>query len=327
MYTTHVGSFPLEYSEENVLKVFHDMIEIGIDYPPYPQLRDFITIFLKPLIENNILKEEGKKLILHKQLQEGFPPPSIDHVIYEAEKIADELKRDENLKFMTIRGCITGPFTLSSQIQLTSKDYGLTNSLLKNKDLVLKHMVKLVRSYANYLHDKLKFKFIVIDEPILSIMVGAKKIMFEYTIEDIIKALDTILNEINFTGIHVCGIIPAILKEILLNTKCIKVLDDEFKDTPRNFNVYSKEDLERNDKYISLGCVSSKNITIESEEEIMKIVNEGINRFGSRLLMIKPDCGFRTLLDISRDPNKAYEIAIEKLRRIVNVSNMLKSII
>ncbi|MEM1549846.1 MAG: methionine synthase, partial [Candidatus Methanomethylicia archaeon] len=128
----------------------------------------------------------------------------------------------------------------------------------------------------------------------------------------------------DFAGIHVCGIIPPLLKEVLLNTKTIKVLDHEFKDTPRNINVYIKEDLEKYDKFISFGCVSSKNPIIESEEEIMHLVNEGLNRFGSRLLMIKPDCGFRTLLDISRDPNKAYEIAIEKLRRIVNVSNMLK---
>ncbi|MEM3885619.1 MAG: methionine synthase [Candidatus Methanomethylicia archaeon] len=322
MYTTHVGSFPLEYCIENVIKVFHDMIEIGIDYPPYPQLRNFIGIFLKPLIELNIIVEERNKYILNAPIRESFPL-KINIRIDEAEIIAEEAEKGKS-KFKDVRGCVTGPFTLSSQIQLTQRGTGLSSTLLSNKDLVLKYMVKFVRSYVEYFYDKLKFKFIVVDEPILSLMVGARKILFEYSIEELIEALNTILYGIDFAGIHVCGMIPPLLKEVLLNTKTIKILDHEFKDTPRNINVYIKEDLEKYDKFISFGCISSKNPIIESEEEIMHLVNEGLNRFGSRLLMIKPDCGFRSLLDISRDPNKAYEIAIEKLRRIVNVSNMLK---
>lgn len=325
MYTTHVGSFPLEYCKENVIKVFYDMIKIGIDYPPYPQLRDFIRVFLNPLIESNIIREEKSKYILNIPIQENFQlPTSIK--IDEAEIITKEIDLDK-LKFKEVRGCVTGLFTLSSQIQLTQRGAGLSSTLLSNKYLVLKYMVKFVRSYVEYLHDKLKFKFIVIDEPILSLMMGAKKILFEYSIEELIEALNTILYGIEFAGIHVCGTIPPLLKEVLLNTKSIKVLDHEFKDTPRNINTYTREDLEKYDKYISFGCVSSKNPIIESEEEIMHLVNEGLNKFGSRLLMIKPDCGFRSLLDMSRDPNKAYEIAMEKLKRIVNVSNMLKNTI
>lgn len=322
MYTTHVGSFPLEYSEENVIKVFHDMVNIGIDYPPYPQLRDFIRIFLKPLIESNIIREEGRKFILIKHFGE-ISLSSINVKIEEAE-IVTEKARLKNMGFKAIRGCVTGPFTLSSQIYLTLEETGLSATLLKDKSTVLNYMIEIIRKYVEYLYRRLNFKFIVIDEPMLSFMVGVKKVLFDYKIEEIIKALNKILHGIEIAGIHVCGIIPPLLKEVLLNTETIKVLDHEFKDTPRNLNVYLKEELEEYDKYISLGCVSSKNPIIESEEEIMHLVNEGLNKFGSRLLMIKPDCGFRTLLDVSRNPNKAYEIAIEKLKRVINVSSKLR---
>jgi len=37
LFTTVVGSFPLEDTEENMKRAFEDEINIGIDYPCYPQ--------------------------------------------------------------------------------------------------------------------------------------------------------------------------------------------------------------------------------------------------------------------------------------------------
>jgi len=49
MRSSHVGSFPLSYSDENIKRIINDMAKIGLDVPPYPQLRSFIEIYLQPL--------------------------------------------------------------------------------------------------------------------------------------------------------------------------------------------------------------------------------------------------------------------------------------
>jgi len=323
MYTSHVGSFPLPPSDENVVKVFRDLIVIGIDYPPYPQLRDFISIFLNPLIEVGLIGEFNGIFSLSKPISDDFYLPILKPKILEAELIA-EIIRVEKPFLEGVRGCVTGPFTLASQIQLTPERRDIFSSMLSRRSFVLQYMVNLVRRYVEYLHNELGFKFIVVDEPILSVIVGSNKILFGYTAEDIINVFDTVLSGIDFAGVHVCGLIPPILKDILLNTRYVKILDHEFKDIPRNIEVYSFNELERCDKFISFGCVSSKNPSIESENDIAKLITIGVERFGNRLIMVKPDCGFRGLLGYFKNPEDAYRVSIEKLKRIVNVAKKFR---
>ncbi|MCC6058334.1 MAG: methionine synthase, partial [Desulfurococcaceae archaeon] len=56
MRTSHVGSFPLDYSYDNVKRAVLDMNRIGVDVPPYPQLRNFVEIYLKPLEDAGCLR-------------------------------------------------------------------------------------------------------------------------------------------------------------------------------------------------------------------------------------------------------------------------------
>jgi 5-methyltetrahydropteroyltriglutamate--homocysteine methyltransferase len=319
MYTSHVGSFPLPHSDENVVRVFHDLIAIGVDYPPYPQLRDFISIFLNPLSEIGLISEFNGVFSLSKPISDDYSFPLLKPRILEAELVA-EIIRVEKSSFKAVRGCVTGPFTLASQIQLTPEKKDIFSSTLSKKNFVLQYMVNLVRRYVEYLHNEIGFKFIVVDEPILSVIVGSNRILFGYTAEDIINAFNTILSGVDFAGVHVCGLIPPMLKNILLNTGCIKILDHEFKDTPRNIEVYRFDELERYDKFISFGCVSSKNPNVESEDDIAKLINVGVERFGDRLIMVKPDCGFRGLIGYFKNPEDAYKVSIEKLKQIVNVA-------
>ncbi|RLE54879.1 MAG: hypothetical protein DRJ40_09890 [Thermoprotei archaeon] len=323
MYTTHVGSFPLDFTRDNVLRVFHDMINIGIDYPPYPQLRNFIKIFLDPLVDIHVLKLVNSKYVINISLSElkNLPLPAVR--LEEAEIVASIVKK-ERICVEAIRGCVTGPFTLASEIQISERETrGLFTSALSSKDFVLKYMTRIVREFVTYLHDVLGFKFIVIDEPVLSVIVGSRRILFDYTIEEISKCLDEVLQGVELAGVHVCGRVPPLLKDVLLSTRYVKVLDHEFKDNPKNLTVYTKDELEKYDKFISFGCVSSRKPVIESVEEIMDVVKRGIDTFGSRLLMIKPDCGFRGLAGFFENKEKAYEVAIEKLRRIVEVKRRL----
>lgn len=328
MYTTHVGSLPLEYSRANAHKAFMDMLRIGLDYPPYPQLQNFITIFLKPLLDRGVIKFDGHRYIYNPEVN---PPPLDFKVEVEEAEAAAEIIKTQRFRVEGVRGCVTGPFTLSSQVYLaTGAGVGLTaisslsNTLLSRRELLMGFMVDYVKKFIRYLHEDLKFNFIVVDEPTLSVIVGARRIMFNYTPEDFIKVFNSLLSGVSLPGLHVCGLISPLLRDILLNVSALRVLDHEFKDSPRNFNVYLRGELEDYDKYIALGCVSSKSLRVESEEEVLKFVLMGREKFGDRLLMIKPDCGFRGLLEASRNPMEAYEAALEKLKRIVSAAKSLK---
>jgi 5-methyltetrahydropteroyltriglutamate--homocysteine methyltransferase len=323
MYTSHVGSFPLPYSDGNVARVFHDLIAIGMDYPPYPQLRDFISIFLNQLVEIGFISESNGIFSLSKPLADDYIPHLPKPRISEAELTA-EIVRVEKPSLKGVRGEVTGPFTLASQIHLVHGKSDIFSSLLSRKSFVLQYMVDFVRQYVEYFHNELKFNFIVVDEPILSVIVGSKRILFGYTAEDIINALNTVLSGVDFAGIHVCGLIPPLLKEILLNTRYVKVLDHEFKDTPRNIEAYRLDELDRYDKFIAFGCVSSKNPNIESEDDIVKMINVGVERFGDRLIMVKPDCGFRAFIGYFNNPEDAYRVSFEKLKRMINAAKKFR---
>lgn len=306
IYSSHVGSFPLEYSSKNVLKVFKDMVNIGIDIIPYPQLRDFVKMFLEPLTETGFLSKYEDIYVWNGKRLDVFPksfPREISFISEICKKYG---------KKILLRAPVTGAFTLASQIYLDKENVSLFNSLLKNRDIVLEDLSRYVKSIINNLI-KLGYYLIIIDEPVLSMMVGGRRILFNYKAMNIIKYYNFLAERCSkMIGTHVCGIISPRLAEILLETD-LDILDHEYKDSPENFKTYSFKMLEENDKYIAVGCLSSKNSRIESVEEILRYINKAYKLYGERLYMVKGDCGFRGLKGF---PN-AYDISISKLRNLV----------
>ncbi len=315
VYTTHVGSFPLDYSVDNVLRILDDLKNIGIDYPPYPQLRDFTKMFLEILVETGSLTKYNNVFIAtdRREMPKEFK-------VVEAE-VAIEFYRENNL-FKGLRAPVTGPFTLASKIFVDkaprSRDLG--SSILTNKGYTLEFLVDFVKEVVNYMA-RLGYGLIVIDEPILSVIVGRKRILYGYRVSDFVEAFDRIFKGIAssvWTGVHVCGRIPPLVKEILLETSSVKILDHEFKENPRNFEAYSMRELDRYDKYLAVGVVSNHDPCVESLDEVREFVLKARSVYGERLLFIKPDCGFGPLKGFLPSI-EAYRVAIEKLYRIVVV--------
>lgn len=319
LYSTHVGSFPLEHSRENLVRIVRDLAEVGLDYPPYPQLRDFISMFLDHLVTVGTLRKVGETYVLGERRE--LPPV----VKLEEAEVMVEVVRSEHLTFTGLRGCVTGPFTLASQIQVVPGSKDITTSALRDKEFVLKYMVSCVRRYLEYLRS-LGYTLLVVDEPILSVIVGAQRILFGYTPEEITRALDQVFENFTnvLTGIHVCGRLPPLLRDILLSTKNIKVLDHEFVKTPKNFEVYTRRQLEEADKYIAVGCVSNRDLRVEDLSEVRSYVRRGLELYGDRMLFVKPDCGFAALRGLA-PPEEAYRVALEKLRKIVQVVREVRS--
>ncbi len=320
VYITHVGSFPLEYGKGVVERVAGDLAEAGVDWPGFPQLRDFVETYLEPLINAGlVVRRKGFFTLSDRELVESYDLSS-ERIVPEAKEFINAVKR-LHLKFKGMKASVTGPFTLASRIMESGAVHGFTSSVLRDREFVLDWMVSYVRGFVRGLYG-LGYGFIVVDEPILSLMVG-RKILYGFSPEDVASAITNVFKGVGdgLSGIHVCGRVSPLLAEILLNSG-IRVLDHEHKDSPENLQLYDADTLASYNKFLALGVVSSKNLKVEQVDEIASLVKDGLDRYGDRLLFVKPDCGFRGL-KLAADSGKAYEIAIAKLKNIVKAVRRL----
>ncbi len=315
-----VGSFPLTYSERNVLRVLEDLEEVGIDYPATPQLRGFIEIFLDPLVDEGFLaRGSSGEYYVVKQEFESLEPP-IDW--FREYVIAPRFKEG----FEGLRLSITGPLTLASRIAPGSgSEHGILNSMLSNKKFTLEFM----GSYVSRVVEKISslgYSVTVVDEPVLSIIVGRRRILFNYSVEELTMLIDMVLGKSTsrIRGIHVCGRIPPLLTKILLSTSEASLLDHEYCDTPENYEAYSLEELESYNKYVSVGVVSSRRPEVESVKEVYDNIVRAWEKYGSRLFFVKPDCGFMALRGFYGDEEREYMVSIRKLKVIVEALKLFE---
>ena len=317
LVTSHVGSFPLTHSWDNVRKIFKDLIDLGIDIPPYPQMRSFIDIYLEPLAKAGIISLKGSRYFADEKILRDTKPPTAE--IPEA-KIVSEISEKMGFKGI-LRAPITGPFTLSSRIYF-SESASFSATAMAKKDLVLNFFTEYVRSFVKQMVD-LGYKFIVIDEPMLANIIGRRIILYGYRAEDIVEVYSRVLEPAKhkgaIRGTHVCGRLPKKLPEILAEVDVLDVLNHEFKDSPENLEVFTKDLLEKHDKILSPGVVSSKKLRVESFEETYSLLSRILNKFGERVNIVSADCGFGALRTGEVTEEKAYEIAKKKLKLIVKV--------
>jgi len=314
VFLSYVGSFPLRRSYANIMQCTEDVLLIPVDYPNYIQLVDMIDQYLAPMANSGMgLSLESGKYFMKGDIikfPEAFDNESLRILV----ELRDKEPYRNNVK--GIKACVTGPFTLSSRILLRTRNPGIFGETALSNPSFVKSLSNIVAKFAKYYQD-LGADCIMIEEPILSVIVGKKILLNQYKDNDLINILDNTLNTVNcLKGIHVCGRISRTLSEILLSTN-IRILDHEFKDSYDNFNIYSKKDIESSAKEISLGVVSSKTLRVESIEEIITVIRKGVDVFGKEnIFMIKPDCGFRGLDPDGDFEGVAYRAAIDKIRNI-----------
>ncbi len=322
--TSHVGSFPLPYSSGNLDRVINDLWRIGIDAPPYPQLRSFIDIYLQPLADEGILRSRGGFYFLDSR-EKITQLKDFEARIPEAEYFA-EMVKGSRIGFKWLRGPVTGVFTLASRIYTVDDvNRGLYATLLRDHS-ALEHIVGYVHRMLKYLHG-LGYNVLFIDEPVLGVIVGKRRILLGYTEEEIKNVINNVYDGIGGEhGIHVCGRISPRLFKLLSGTESIDILNFEFHDNPLNIEFIDQGLLEENDKILAPGVASSKNPVVESMEEIRGLLLRIRERAGDRIDLVSADCGFGGLSVEDGDPYKAYMIGIEKLRRIKRVVEELDAV-
>jgi len=323
--TEDVGSLPadddFEKDRKNVNRAISDKLTVGLDFPTYPQLIGTTTSpmnmglqFLRPLSMNNpSLQIRGEEISL---LADDIVEPDHAIGIERAEYFLSFLQQNNLItQLKGARACVTGPFTLASYIG--------TKSLMTcgaSKPRIVEALGRILGKSCRRLSD-LGFNIISIDEPFLSVILGANRLLYSYDQEFVVKVLNALIKEISsFSSIHVCGRITPLVKSTLL-TSDVNIIDHEFSQSPKNHEVYTRQDLEKAEKVLAYGCISSVDIRIETVQEITGALKNAQKLFGPRTI-VKPDCGFGGLRGIP----EAYEITFKKLRNMVQAAQELRKL-
>ena len=332
--TTVVGSWPLSNTHENMVKIFNDLIQLGIDYPCYPQLLSMTHQFLSPLSKIiSQLEDIDKKFYLYEEFQVPKQAIALEY----GEFIVNFLNEHPDLK-ESIKGtkaCLTGPFTLTFEIILKNDiAKGLKPIIFEEPRAVMVEWI--VDKFAEIVkkigtaYNEMGIEIISCDEPILGLLIG-RKILFhseDFIIDTINKAISGIKG---LPSIHVCGRISPYLRDILLKTN-VKILDHEFRTNTQNFDVFEKKHFLGTDKYLAMGTVESKFLSSQNKdindyvEEIVflkKYISKGIDKYGRDNLIIKPDCGFLPIGQTFGEKD-GYKIAISKVKNMVLALKELK---
>ena len=314
MNTTHVGSFPLDPAPGVEERILRDLAGIGLDYPPYPQTRSFIDIFLEPLVHAGLLEKHGGRYYGDPEELLNAHPPHIR--IPEAEA---SIRIAGRMGFKGLRGPVTGAYTLAGEVLVAGGDGGLRSTMIARRDIVDSFFKEHVAMNASYMAE-LGYSLVFMDEPMLGVIVGGRRILYGHTEESIAENLSYIAGKAGgayMRGIHVCGRISGRLFSLLASVDKLNILNFEFKDSPSNISSISREDLEKGDKTLSPGLASSRNPTVESVEEIRGLLRKVSETAGGRVDYASADCGFKALQGAAEDQEEAYRIGLLKLQNIV----------
>jgi len=250
-----------------------------------------VEIFAKSIpgfkVDGNTFVIDSKLNIPHKSIGANDLKLAIKYMDNYLSK--SDMSKKEKVK-KGVKGIITGPCTLVQSSRL--------GSIYKDKNIAIMDMADILREECVFL-EKAGAKLIQIDEPFISTGL--------IDMEVAKKAINIIADEINVpVAIHSCGDLKNVFKDII--TFNVDIIDCEFAGHLNNLKVLEEYSKELNGKKIGLGVIDTKKPTIESVENIAKIIEKGIAILGKENLYIDPDCGMRLFSD---------EIAFSKLKNMV----------
>jgi methionine synthase II (cobalamin-independent) len=317
VFTSTIGSFPLDDSAENRRICLEDLLALGIDFPAYPQLGDMGEQFLKDLAQqkSGIVAVNGRFRLKKKSIRHEGLPPGLEPFYWTIGRLEERgIKQKAWLK-----AAVTGPFTLASYIETGTGAFPF-NTAASSPSLV-KQLAQVISKSCQEVSKEASM--VSIDEPILSVMVGVKT-AFGYLDEDIINIYDGLKKYCGnkIVGTHICGKISPKLASILLRTN-LDFISHEFYDTPENAKTYDSAVFQKADKMLSVGCLSTRKPKIETTREILSLMRRFSEYKDS--LIFTPDCGFRKLLVHGVPLEEAYKISVTKLKNMVEAAKMFQA--
>ncbi|MEA4957205.1 MAG: methionine synthase [Methanobrevibacter sp.] len=321
MLSTVVGSYPVYLKENKSIKgkilsnigaydsyklairhAVDSQLKAGIDIISDGQVRgEMVEIFAKSIpgfeIEGNTYHINSKIYKHNKSIGASDLKLAIKYMEEFLSK-SDDISPEEKSK-KGVKGIITGPSTIIQSSKL--------GPIYKDKNKAIIDMAYALREEAIAL-EKAGAKLIQIDEPFLSTGLIDMEVAKE--------AIDIITMDINIpVSLHCCGDIKNVFKDLISFN--ISIIDCEFAGHPNNIDILKEnaDYLIKNGKKVGLGVIDTKKQSIESIEEISKIIDKGIRIMGKKNLLIDPDCGMKLLPD---------DIAFGKLKNMVKAMNLKK---
>jgi methionine synthase II (cobalamin-independent) len=322
LHTTVVGSFPYTVDKnlmknqdwstvqdirETSLKALGLQIEAGIEFPSDGQFFDMMEMYLTPLKMTGFLRE-------NRTFGDGPAPDK--HPSTELAKELEKKARTDGA--LGLRVPITGPFTLAYRVKREGE------SLAETGDLEgVRLLAKAVTSYCKGFEKTLKGSILSVDEPVLPFVIQTfPEDFIKETLKDVFKVINN-----NYSCMHICGAVKSI-KNLALSLD-VDILDHEFQGTD-NSRLYSKEELEANNKLLSFGLVNtnpkqvfpkSGNYHVETASELKETLNAASKVYGLKNLLISPDCGFGGWKYVKRPEDGMWKIIQYKLSRMVQARN------
>ncbi|TFG16286.1 MAG: hypothetical protein EU530_11985 [Promethearchaeota archaeon] len=332
--TTVVGSFPLKDNLENMEIGLKAQIDTGIEYPCYPQLVPMIDQFLDPIVAMDIglVKRKGRFYLESDQLELPKDPFALEYGKFIIEFFKNNPDYRNRIKGW--KACLTGPFTLASEIIIPEDSVPKPQiSLFKDTTAILSYemvmqLAKMMsRIAAEY--NKMGADIISMDEPMLGIIVGRK--MYYHSEEEALSIINEAVSSISCnSSVHVCGRIAPKLRDILLQSN-VNIMDHEMT-SGHNKKLFDKETLEQYNKSLAWGVLqtqiqwapdSTPDTYIESVTQIKDSIQEAVDQVGKENLILKPDCGFAPLLSIFGE-EMGMKIVNGKLRNLVQAKKEIE---
>ena len=267
-------------------------VNAGIDIISDGQVRgEMVEIFAKCIpgckIEENTCKINAK---INNPL-ENIGVKDLKLAIKYMNQELDKLNiSSKDRKKKGVKGIITGPSTIVQSSKI--------GPIYKNKDIAIIDMANALKSEAIAL-EKAGAKILQIDEPFLSTGLINMEIAKD--------AIGIISKEVKIpVAIHCCGDIKNVFED-LINFN-VDIIDCEFAGQNTNLDILDSYSTNLKGKKIGLGVVDTKKSSVESIEEIAKLIEKGLDIVGDKDLFIDPDCGMKLLPE---------EIAFKKLKNMV----------
>lgn len=289
---TVVGS----YQSDSVQKALEAQTRANVDFPstgqPYVSMSASMALPYLEVVKGISIQEyynNDKMIRILKKISPQEKDKIKESEIFKEVEDALKLKKMKNeINYFGLKAIITGPNTALREIP----PVGIPDVYSGKREELLEDLANAFVEIANIMIVDDDVKILQIDEPIFSRYDDKTEI-----IKDEFKVMSRMFLKIKKenaetkTALHVCGEISEKLYSYLVKIEGLDILDHEFAEFPRNFNIINKNDLIDNDKCIGVGVVSNNKKEVESEEEIRSIVKRAMELYGEDRIFVKPDCG------------------------------------
>ncbi|MBN2156494.1 MAG: hypothetical protein JW776_10660 [Candidatus Lokiarchaeota archaeon] len=332
--TTVVGSLPLTNTPENLIRGVKAQINCGIEYPCYPQLVPMIDQFLDPIVDMNVglVKNHGRFYLEADELKLPKDPFALEYGQFMVEFFKDN--PDYRKKIKGWKACLTGPFTLASEIIIPeSVVHKPKISLFRDTTAILSYdmvmgLAKMMSRIASE-YDKMGADIISMDEPMLGIIVGRKT--YYHTEDEALNIINQAISTISrHSSVHVCGRIAPKLRNLLLESN-VEIMDHEMT-SGYNLKLFDRELLEQYEKTLAWGVLqtqiqwiadSTADSYIEPINHVKKAIHEAVDQVGKENVILKPDCGFAPLLSIFGE-EMGMQVVEGKLRNLAQAKQEME---